>query len=54
MLELAKNNARILIASSSEIYGNPKVHPQPESYFGYVNPISKEAATLKGKDFVNL
>ena len=52
MLELAKkNNARILIASSSEIYGNPKVHPQPESYFGYVNPISKRSCYVEGKRF---
>lgn len=52
MLELAKkNNARILIASSSEIYGNPKVHPQPESYFGYVDPISKRSCYSEGKRF---
>ena len=52
MLELAKkNNARILIASSSEIYGNPKVHPQPETYFGYVNPISKRSCYVEGKRF---
>ena len=40
MLGLAKRtNARILQASTSEIYGNPSVHPQPESYVGSVNPI---------------
>ncbi len=38
MLELAlQNNARILLASTSEIYGDPEVHPQPESYLGHVN-----------------
>jgi len=50
MLELAKkNNARILFASSSEIYGNPKVHPQNESYYGYVNPISERSCYVEGK-----
>ena len=40
MLGLAMRvNARILQASTSEVYGNPQVHPQPESYFGHVNPI---------------
>jgi len=50
MLELAqKNNARILFASSSEIYGNPKVHPQSESYNGCVNPISERSCYVEGK-----
>lgn len=40
MLELAKkNNAKFLQASTSEVYGDPEVHPQPESYRGKVNPI---------------
>ena len=40
MLGLAMRvNARILQASTSEVYGNPQVHPQPEGYFGHVNPI---------------
>src|SRR3712207_8240408 len=34
-----KHRARFLIASTSEVYGDPKVHPQPESYWGHVNPI---------------
>ena len=34
-----KNNARILIASTSEVYGDPLVHPQPEEYFGNVDPV---------------
>ena len=40
MLGLAKRvKARILMASTSEIYGDPNVHPQPESYWGNVNTI---------------
>lgn len=40
MLELAtQKQARILQASTSEIYGDPEVHPQPEAYWGYVNSI---------------
>src|SRR5213080_3809527 len=34
-----KHRARFLIASTSEVYGDPKVHPQPETYWGHVNPI---------------
>ena len=49
MLELAKNNARILFAGSSEVYGNPKIHPQSESYYGYVNPISERSCYVEGK-----
>jgi UDP-glucuronate decarboxylase len=40
MLGLAKRvKARILQASTSEVYGDPQVHPQSESYWGYVNPV---------------
>ncbi|HKR01210.1 MAG TPA: UDP-glucuronic acid decarboxylase family protein [Pyrinomonadaceae bacterium] len=40
MLGLAKRvRARILQASTSEVYGDPEIHPQPESYWGHVNPI---------------
>ena len=40
MLGLAKRvKARILQASTSEVYGDPAVHPQPEDYWGHVNPI---------------
>ena len=40
MLGLAKRvHGRVLQASTSEVYGNPQVHPQPESYWGSVNPI---------------
>lgn len=50
MLELAKkNNARILQASTSEVYGDPQVHPQPESYRGYVNPIGIRSCYDEGK-----
>lgn len=50
MLELAKkNNARILQASTSEIYGEPEVHPQPEDYRGNVNPIGIRACYDEGK-----
>ena len=43
------NKAKILFASSSEVYGNPENHPQKESYFGNVNPISKRACYEEGK-----
>ncbi len=50
MLELAeKNKARILQASTSEVYGDPEVHPQPESYKGAVNPIGIRACYDEGK-----
>ena len=39
LLGLAKSKgARLLLASTSEVYGDPKVHPQPETYWGHVNP----------------
>jgi len=50
MLGLAKRtNATILIASTSEVYGDPDVHPQPESYWGHVNPIGPRACYDEGK-----
>jgi UDP-glucuronate decarboxylase len=50
MLGLAKRlKARILQASTSEIYGDPKVHPQSESYWGNVNPIGVRACYDEGK-----
>ena len=50
MLGLAKkNNAKILQASTSEIYGDPEVHPQTESYFGNVNPIGVRSCYDEGK-----
>jgi UDP-glucuronate decarboxylase len=50
MLEFARQNgARILQASTSEIYGDPEVHPQPESYVGHVNPTGPRACYDEGK-----
>jgi len=50
MLGLAKRiKARILLASSSEVYGDATVHPQPESYWGNVNPIGLRACYDEGK-----
>jgi UDP-glucuronate decarboxylase len=50
MLGLAKRSkARILQASTSEVYGDPEVHPQPESYQGKVNPIGPRACYDEGK-----
>ena len=50
MLGLAKRTrARILQASTSEVYGNPQVHPQPESYWGSVNPIGIRSCYDEGK-----
>ncbi len=50
MLELARRcHARILQASTSEVYGDPQVHPQPESYRGSVNPIGIRACYDEGK-----
>ncbi len=50
MLELAKkNNAKILQASTSEVYGEPLIHPQNENYRGNVNPIGVRACYDEGK-----
>jgi len=50
MLGLAKRiNARILQASTSEVYGDPEIHPQTESYWGHVNPIGIRACYDEGK-----
>ncbi|MEA3273363.1 MAG: UDP-glucuronic acid decarboxylase family protein [Patescibacteria group bacterium] len=50
MLGLAKRvRARILQASTSEIYGDPEIHPQPESYWGKVNPIGIRSCYDEGK-----
>ncbi len=50
MLGLAKRlKIKVLQASTSEVYGNPEVHPQPESYCGNVNPIGLRACYDKGK-----
>ena len=53
MLELAKiNKAIILLASTSEIYGDPLTHPQPESYFGNVNPIGPRGVYDEAKRYL--
>jgi UDP-glucuronate decarboxylase len=50
MLVLAKRvGARILQASTSEVYGDPTIHPQPESYWGNVNPIGPRSCYDEGK-----
>jgi UDP-glucuronate decarboxylase len=50
MLNLAKrSNARILQASTSEIYGDPEIHPQREDYWGHVNPIGERSCYNEGK-----
>jgi len=50
ILELAKkHNAKVLHASTSEVYGNPLEHPQKESYWGNVNPIGPRACYDEGK-----
>ena len=50
MLELARRKgARVLQASTSEVYGDPEIHPQPESYLGNVNPIGPRACYDEGK-----
>lgn len=50
MLGLAKRvGAKFLLASTSEVYGDPEVHPQPESYWGNVNPIGPRSCYDEGK-----
>ena len=51
-LGLAKaRRARYLLASTSEVYGDPQVHPQPEAYWGHVNPIGPRSAYDEAKRF---
>ena len=50
MLGLAKRTgAKIFQASTSEVYGDPQVHPQPEDYWGHVNPIGRRSCYDEGK-----
>ncbi len=51
MARARRDNARIFHASTSEVYGDPTVHPQPESYHGNVNPIGPRACYDEGKRF---
>lgn len=49
-LEVARRcGARLLIASTSEVYGDPQVHPQPEGYWGHVNPLGVRSCYDEGK-----
>ncbi len=52
VLNLAKKtNAKVLIASTSEVYGDPRQHPQKESYWGYVNPFGPRSCYDESKRF---
>ncbi|CAN5225491.1 SDR family oxidoreductase [soil metagenome] len=52
VLGLAKaKGARFLLASTSEVYGDPKIHPQPESYWGHVNPVGPRGVYDEAKRF---
>jgi dTDP-glucose 4,6-dehydratase len=46
-----KHRARFLLASTSEVYGDPKVHPQPETYWGHVNPIGPRGVYDEAKRY---
>src|SRR5882672_1098188 len=51
-LGLAKaKGARFFLASTSEVYGDPQVHPQPESYWGHVNPVGPRGVYNEAKRF---
>jgi len=53
LLGLAKvKNARILVASTSEVYGDPHVHPQPESYWGHVNSVGPRGVYDEAKRYM--
>lgn len=53
-LGLAKRTkSKILQASTSEVYGDPEIHPQTEDYWGHVNPIGIRHATMKANDVPN-
>src|SRR5918992_908613 len=52
MLGLAKfKRARFLLASTSEVYGDPQVHPQPETYWGHVNPVGPRGVYDEAKRY---
>jgi len=52
LLRLArKHKAKFLFASTSEVYGDPQVHPQPETYWGYVNPVGIRSCYDEAKRF---
>ena len=49
-----KNKSRIIVASTSEVYGDPLEHPQSESYFGNVNPIGPRGVYDEAKRYLEL
>lgn len=52
LLELARRRgAKFFLASTSEVYGDPQVHPQPEDYWGHVNPVGPRAVYDEGKRY---
>jgi dTDP-glucose 4,6-dehydratase len=52
LLELARRkSARFFLASTSEVYGDPNVHPQPESYWGHVNSVGERSVYDEGKRY---
>jgi UDP-glucuronate decarboxylase len=52
VLEAARrSDARVLIASTSEVYGDPEQHPQPEKYWGHVNPVGPRSCYDEGKRY---
>ena len=52
LLDLAlEKNARFMVASTSEVYGDPLVHPQPESYWGHVNPVGVRSVYDEAKRY---
>ena len=54
MLELARFGARLLLSSSSEVYGNPEISPQTENYTGSVNTMGIRSVTTKVKGLQRL
>ena len=51
-LDLAsRKGAKVVLASTSEVYGDPQVHPQPETYWGHVNPIGPRSVYDEGKRY---
>jgi dTDP-glucose 4,6-dehydratase len=52
LLEIARRDgARFLLASTSEVYGDPQIHPQPEDYWGHVNPVGPRAVYDEAKRY---
>lgn len=49
--QAVRAGARVVLASTSEVYGDPEVHPQPETYWGHVNPIGPRSCYDEGKRF---